>query len=239
MVILFDLNKETCDEESAKFICQQCDSIFCEKCFDFSHRSEKKKTHEKKEFKKDFISQKCSKHENKKLDFFCLNEKVKCCSLCLISDHQNHKVEQLSEATKKFKARISEMDFKEIYSDLEKEMKGIDKEITLKQKELLDLQVEKQQKVDLLDSVQKISASIKQEEDVDKIIEWSLYLEEKIGFNEYQLYASGSNVFGELDLRKELKGVNLFTNINQLVEWISCGFRHIFAYYGILNLIKT
>jgi hypothetical protein len=165
----FFKNSEQCEEDSAKFICQQCDSIFCEKCFEVLHRSEKKKTHQKKELKEDFIPQKCSKHENKKLDFFCFDDKVKCCSLCLLYDHQNHKVIPISEATKIFKTKLSEMNFKEIYSDFEKDMKEIDKEITFKQKEIVDLQTKKQNKVDLLESVQKISNSIKQEENVDQI----------------------------------------------------------------------
>jgi hypothetical protein len=198
------------------------------------HRSEKKKTHQKKELKEDFIPQKCPKHENKKLDFFCLNEKVKCCSLCLISDHQNHKVEQLSEATKKFKMKLSEMNFKEIFSDFEKDMKEIDKEITFKQKEIVDLQTKKQNKVDLLESVQKISNSIQQEENVDKIIEWGLYMENKIEFNNIKLYVSGSNDSGEIGLGKDVLKINKFTKINQKIEWISCGAEYSFIYFGIV-----
>jgi hypothetical protein len=236
-------NSEQCEEDAAKFICQQCDSIFCEKCFEVLHRSEKKKKHEKKEIKKDFIPQKCTKHENKKLNFFCLDENVKCCSLCLLYEHKNHDVVPISEATKNFKTRISEIDFMTINSNLEKEMKEIDKEITSKQKELLEYQAKikneilnltqkKQQKVELLESIQKISDSIKREEDIDRIIEWNIYLKDQFEFKEYRIYASGSNTLGEIGLGKDVKIVDRFTKINRMVEWISCGAEHNFAYYG-------
>jgi hypothetical protein len=73
------------------------DYIFCEKCFDVSHLSEKKKTHEKKEMDEIFVSQKCPKHENKKLDLFCVKDKVNICSLCL-DDHQSHEVITIKKA---------------------------------------------------------------------------------------------------------------------------------------------
>jgi hypothetical protein len=112
-------NLEQCEEDEGKFICQQCDSIFCEKCFEVLHRSEKKKLHEKKEIQENFVSQKCPKHENKKLDLFCLKDEEKCCSLCL-DDHQSHEVISISKACELFKSEIQNKNFKEIYSELER-----------------------------------------------------------------------------------------------------------------------
>jgi hypothetical protein len=124
-----------------------------------------------------------------------LDDQVKCCSTCLLYEHKTHEFLSISEAIKKFKSKISEMDFKTIYSNLEIEMKEFDKQITSKQKELLkiqekmqkellDLQIKKQQKVDLLESIQKIYNTFKREEDIDRIIEWGLYLGKKVGINE-------------------------------------------------------
>jgi hypothetical protein len=88
VVTKFFFNSEQCEVETGKIFCKQCDSIFCGNCFEFLHRSEKKKKHEKKTIEGEFISQKCSKHENQKLNFFCMEEKVKCCSLCLFYEHK-------------------------------------------------------------------------------------------------------------------------------------------------------
>jgi transcription initiation factor TFIIIB Brf1 subunit/transcription initiation factor TFIIB len=159
VVYLLFLHLETCEEDEGKFVCQQCDSIFCEKCFDVSHRSEKKKLHEKKEMDDVFVSQKCPKHENKKLDLFCVKDKVKICSLCL-DDHQSHEVITIKKAIAIIKTEIQNTNFKEIME---------------KKKELSDLEVKKLLKIDNLESIQKISNSIKREKDFDKILEWRFF----------------------------------------------------------------
>jgi hypothetical protein len=132
VVYLLFLHLETCEEDEGKFVCQQCDSIFCEKCFDVSHRSEKNKTHEKKEMDEIFVSQKCPKHEKEKLDLFCVKDEVKICSLCL-DDHQSHEVITIKKAI----TIIQNTNFQEIYSKLETELKQIDKEIMEKKERII------------------------------------------------------------------------------------------------------
>jgi transcription initiation factor TFIIIB Brf1 subunit/transcription initiation factor TFIIB len=225
------LISETCDEDAGMFVCQQCDSVFCEKCFDVSHRSEKKKLHEKKEVDENFVSQKCPKHENKRLELFCVKDEVKCCSLCL-SDHISHVVVPITQAITLFKSEIQNKNFKEIYSKLETELKQIDKEIMTKKKELSELEVKKLLKVNHLESVQKISNSIKREEDLDKILEWRFFLEEKIE-SQFKIYACGDNSIG---LGKKIKKINNFTEIkkfqNKKIDLISCGSFSSFVYYS-------
>jgi hypothetical protein len=231
---------DTCEEECAKLFCQQCESIFCLKCFEFTHRSEKKKNHEKKQIEEDFIPQKCFKHENKKMDFFCVDDKVKCCSLCLISDHKYHNVISISEAKKEFKQKICNMNFKNLFSNFENKMKKLDKEIILKQKELTDLQLKKTQNVEIFESVRIISNSIHREEDVDKIIDWNLYLESKIEINKHKLYSVLINQHGELGL-KDLKQTNKFKEIEKFhhckLDWISSGNYCTFVYSGKIILL--
>jgi transcription initiation factor TFIIIB Brf1 subunit/transcription initiation factor TFIIB len=232
LFIIFTL--ETCEENEGMFICQQCGSIFCEKCFDFTHRSEKKKLHEKKEMDENFVSQKCPKHENKRLELFCVKDEVKCCSLCL-SDHISHVVVPITQAITLFRSEIQNKNFKEIYSKLETELKQIDKEIMTKKKELSELEVKKLLKVNHLESVQKISNSIKREEDFDKILEWRFFLEEKIE-SQFKMYACGDNSIGTIGLGEKIDKINKFTEIekfrNKKIDLISCGDFSCFVYTG-------
>jgi transcription initiation factor TFIIIB Brf1 subunit/transcription initiation factor TFIIB len=232
--VVYLLFLETCEENEGMFICQQCDSIFCEKCFDFTHRSEKKKTHVKKEVDENFVSQKCPKHENKKLDLFCVKDKVEICSLCL-DDHQSHEVITISKACKLYKSEIQNTNFQEIYSKLETELKQIDKEIMEKKKELSDLEVKKLLKIDNLESIQKISNSIIREKDFDKILEWRLFLEDKIE-SQFKILVCGHNSVGTIGLGEKIDKINKFTEIqkfrNKKIDLISSGDFSCFFYTG-------
>jgi transcription initiation factor TFIIIB Brf1 subunit/transcription initiation factor TFIIB len=222
------LISEICDEEEGKFICRQCDSIFCEKCFDFTHRSEKKKLHEKKEIEENFISQNCPRHENKKLELFCVKDEVKCCSLCL-DDHKFHEVITLSNATKLYKSELLEFDFQKSLTSLKKKINQIEQEIILKKKELSEKNL-------ILDSFQKISDSIVQEEDVDKILEWRFFLKDKENLSEFKIYACGHNSVGTIGLGDKIDKINKFTEIkkfqNKKIDLISCGVFSCFVYTG-------
>jgi alpha-tubulin suppressor-like RCC1 family protein len=187
-----------------------------------------------------FIPQKCSKHENKKLDLFCVKDEVKCCSLCLTSDHKFHDVIPISETANYYKSKILEVvDFQKIYSTFEEEMKEMDKEISFKKKELSDLENKKQQKIDIFESVQKISNSIKKEQNVEKIMQWNLFLEEKVLY-EYKLLACGHNGFGDIGMGDKRKNSS-FTEIpqfhNKKIDLISCGTFHSFVYCGKILFI--
>jgi hypothetical protein len=225
---------EICEEDAGMFFCQQCDSIFCEKCFDVSHRSEKKKTHEKKEMDENFVSQKCPKHEKEKLNLFCVKDEVKICSLCL-SDHISHVIVPIKQAITLFRSEIQNKNFQEIYSKLENELKQIDKEIMKKKKEISDLEVKKLLKVNHLESIQKISNSIKREEDFEKILEWRLFLEDKIE-SQFKMYACGHNSVGTIGLGDKIDKINKFTEIekfqNKKIDLISCGSFSSFVYTG-------
>jgi hypothetical protein len=229
VVCLFSfLHVETCEEDEGKFVCQQCDSLFCDTCFDVSHRSGKKKKHEKKQVEESFISKKCPKHENKKLDLFCLKDEVKCCSLCL-DDHKFHEVITVSNATKLYKSELFEFDFKKSLTSLKKKINQIEQEIILKKKELSEQKL-------FFDSFQKISDSIVQEEDVDKILEWRFFLKDKENLSEFKIYACGHNSVGTIGLGDKIDKINKFTEIkkfqNKKIDLISCGSFSCFVYTG-------
>jgi hypothetical protein len=103
-----------------------------------------------------------------------------------------------------------------------------------KKKELSDLEFQKQQKTDIVESFQKISNSIKQEEDLDKILEWRSFLEDKID-NHFNIYACGSNLIG---LGYKIDKINKFTEIkkfqNKKIDLMACGNDFCFVYSGKL-----
>jgi hypothetical protein len=230
-----NLTQDFCDELSGKLFCKECDAVFCGKCFEFSHKSEKKKNHTKKEIEENFNPQKCSKHENKKLDLFCVDEMVKCCILCL-KDHEYHKIVSISDAKKLYQKEISNFDFKGIYSNFENEIKEIDKKIISKKKELSELELIKQQKVNILNSAQNISNSFKREDNIDTLIEWKSFLKENGGNFEMKLFVCGNNEYGTIGLGEKIKKINHFTEVdlfhNKKIDLISVGSFHTFVYCG-------
>jgi hypothetical protein len=56
-----------------------------------------RKNHVKMELNEPVKSLNCSKHKNEKIKFYCMKYKVDCCSICVISDHHGHKVEENSK----------------------------------------------------------------------------------------------------------------------------------------------
>jgi hypothetical protein len=105
---------------------------------------------------------------------------------------------------------------------------------------LTDLQLKKTQNVEIFESVRIISNSIHREEDVDKIIDWNLYLESKIEINKHKLYSVLINQHGELGL-KDLKQTNKFKEIEKFhhckLDWISSGNYCTFVYSGKIILL--
>jgi hypothetical protein len=115
-------------------------------------------------------------------------------------------------------------------------LKQIDKEIMKKKKEISDLEVKKLLKVNHLESIQKISNSIKREEDFEKILEWRLFLEDKIE-SQFKIHACGDNSVGTIGLGDKIDKINKFTEIqkfqNKKIDLISCGGFSCFVYTGI------
>jgi hypothetical protein len=185
----------------------------CEKCFDFSHRSEKKKFHEKKEIKENFIQQKCMKHD-KKLEFFCVKDETKCCSHCLISDHEFHDVVPLSEAKYNLKTEISYVNFNGISSNIKKDIDQFDKEIIFIKMKLTELELKRKLKVDVLGSIQNISNSFNNVDDIDTLIEWKSFLKENGGNFKMKLFVCGDNEHGTIGLGEKIEEINHFTEID-------------------------
>jgi hypothetical protein len=112
---------------------------------------------------------------------------------------------------------------------LKKKINQIEQEIIFKKKELSEQKL-------LFDSFQKISDSIVQEEDVDKILEWRFFLKDKENLSEFKIYACGGNSNGATGLGKKIDKINKFTEIqifqNKEIDLISCGSFSCFVYTG-------
>jgi alpha-tubulin suppressor-like RCC1 family protein len=166
---------------------------------------------------------------------------VKCCSLCL-EDHQFHDLVTISKATILLKNEILDFNFKKHFTNLKLNIDHLDKEITLKKKELIELEDKRKNESLILDSIQKISDSIKQEKEVDKILEWRSFLKSKENLDEYKIYACGKNNVGTLGLGDKIDKINKFTEIskfqNKKIDLIACGSFNSFIYSSIsLELI--
>jgi hypothetical protein len=195
------------------------------------HGSEKKKPHNKKELKEAFILQKCLKHKNKKLEFFCVEDESKCCSHCLISDHEFHNIIPLSEAKQNLKTEISNVNFTQIHTNLKLDIHHFDNQIFLKKKELLDLESNKKSKVDILNSVQKIYESFESEEVIDTLISWKSFLSDNGASFKMKLFVCGKEHGIGLDQK-----INKFTEIDffheKKIDLISNGSFYTFVYSG-------
>jgi alpha-tubulin suppressor-like RCC1 family protein len=113
----------------------------------------------------------------------------------------------------------------------------MDEEITLKKNELSKLEQKRQKENQLLDSIQKISDSIKQEKEFDKIFEWRSFLKDKNYLDELKVYACGKNDVGTIGLGDKIDKINKFTEIskfqNKKIDLIACGSFHSFIYSSI------
>lgn len=73
-----------CEIQTTK-LCQQCNTIICEQCFDKSHKSFVVfKTHILKEIQAQKISNNCMIHFGKFLDYYCRDCKKSVCLDCLM-----------------------------------------------------------------------------------------------------------------------------------------------------------
>jgi hypothetical protein len=128
---------ETCELEG-EFLCEECHEIFCENCFQNRHQSEARKNHVKIELNEPVKSLNCSKHKNEKIKFYCMKDKVDCCSICVISDHHGHKVEENSKL-KNLKQEMKVL--KSITSDLNAKLIEIDQTIKTNEEELAEKEI--------------------------------------------------------------------------------------------------
>jgi hypothetical protein len=79
---------------------------------------------------------------------------------------------------------------------------------------LSDLEVKKLLKIDNLESIQKISNSIKRKKDFDKILEWRFFFEDKIE-NQFKIHECGDNSVGTIGLGDKIDKINKFTEIQK------------------------
>jgi alpha-tubulin suppressor-like RCC1 family protein len=140
-----------------------------------------------------------------------------------------------------YKSKITNsFNFQQLHSTFEEEIIEMDKEISLRKKELFDLEKKKNEKIEIFKSIQFFTKSIKKEQNVEKIIEWSLFFDKVLYKN--QLFACGSNNYRQIGLGEQISNVLKFTEIpnfhNKKIDLISCGKRHSFIYCGNLFQFK-
>jgi hypothetical protein len=217
-----NFTKVVCDNLATCF-CEECSKSMCDKCFEFNHKIRK---HLKKSLTEIKIKSNCLKHPNKNNEFYCMIEKIQCCSLCAVYEHKNHDLVLLDDFISLSKQKIERFDseifsnkfmneFEEINQNIQKERQEYKERIEMEKQEYMEriqklssehktklkqLNERKSLRNDNFQVYQLIRSCYKQENDIDQLGIWVKYLEEIFSENknEMSFFGCGYNSLGML-----------------------------------------
>ena len=185
---------EVCDSNKAATYCKDCTTthLYCETCFEISHKSDRKKAHAKEpiassDIPKEDKSLICPTHPKEVLKYACLDCGVLICGDCMaIGEHKGHMGGTPQNAIKvwseKFKEDIKDNELQSIKEGIEKASKNIQKRLDDMYILKKSIEVDSQQIVEIvLHKTQEVTESLNKK--INKLEEKKreiLDMEEKI-----------------------------------------------------------
>eukprot|EP01080_Neovahlkampfia_damariscottae_P003990 gene3990-7246_t len=183
---------EHCEEVPKTCLCENCKVYYCDECFLIVHKAKKMRSHKKQE-KSQKIPKTCEIH-HKDCEFYCIDDNLQICSLCVLFDHKTHECISKEDAVKLFKKEIQNFSSEQIYSTMKLKIKKKKEEIQTNEK------------------IYQIKLS-KLKEEIEELTE--KHIKEKSG-----LIQEGEKLTHEFENFDELLNkVNLENDIETLLEW--------------------
>ena len=101
-----------CENESAKWKCNDCDDFYCELCRKYHDKLKKFQSHKwtsASDVEQQCVVEKtifCCDHTDNQVQFYCFDCETLLCTACLLKDHDSHKREFIKHAASDVKSNI-------------------------------------------------------------------------------------------------------------------------------------